>query len=163
MHKVIVEESDTHNVTVDTFSNTSNTQRENANTIFTSEKLYKSGDLAETLKDLTINNPEYYVSNSANGNKTKGDPASDPKKVTHTSDGKGKVTDTTNGISQQKLLSNRTLPVVISTMDPMIDYKIVMIGGDFRMLSMAVMKEVVADVVRVSAWVNRNPRHVSRT
>ena len=39
--KVIEEESisDTNNVTVDTFSHTSNTQRQNANTIFTSENL----------------------------------------------------------------------------------------------------------------------------
>ena len=41
---------------MDTFSHTSNTQRENANVIFTSEKLYKSDDLVEAVKKLTINN-----------------------------------------------------------------------------------------------------------
>ena len=47
--------SDTNNVTSDTFRHTSNTQRENANAIFTSEKLDKSDELADTLKYLTIN------------------------------------------------------------------------------------------------------------
>ena len=65
-----------------------------------------------------MNYAGYYASDSANANDAIGDPASDPKKVTHTSDGKGKVTDTTNGISQQKLLSTRTLPIVTTTMDP---------------------------------------------
>ena len=55
IHKVIEEESDANNVTVDTFSHTSNTQRENTNTIFTSEKLDKLDKLSEMLNDLTIN------------------------------------------------------------------------------------------------------------
>ena len=51
IHKVISEEeSDAHNVTVDTFSQTPNTQRDNANTILKSEKLDKLDTLAETLK-----------------------------------------------------------------------------------------------------------------
>ena len=36
-------------------------------------------DLADRLKDLTINEAEYYVSNSAIVNDAKGYPASDPK------------------------------------------------------------------------------------
>ena len=86
---------DAHNVTADNFSQMSNTLRENANAILTSEKLDKSDELAETLKDLTINNAEYYVSNSANVNNAKGNPVRYLKTVTHTSDGKKrKVTDT---------------------------------------------------------------------
>ena len=74
------------------------------------------------LKYLTINDAEYSVSNSANVNDAKGDPACDPKTVTNTSDRKKiKVTDTRNRIFQQKFLSNRTLPVVAPTMDPRID------------------------------------------
>ena len=62
IHKVILEEeSDAHNVTANTFSQTSNTQRENANGILKSDKLDKSDKLAENLKDLTINDAEYYV------------------------------------------------------------------------------------------------------
>ena len=60
-----------HNVIADTFSQTSNTQIENANAILTSEDLNKSDKLVETLEDLTINDAEYYVSDSANANDTK--------------------------------------------------------------------------------------------
>ena len=96
----------------------------------TSEKLDKSDALAETLKELTINDDGYYASDSANANDAIGDPASDPKKVTHTSDGKKiKVKDTSNGDLQQKLLSTRTLPIVTTTMDPRINYRIVTCGG----------------------------------
>ena len=54
--------------------------------------------MAEMLKDLTINNAEYYVSNSVNVNDEKFYPASGPKTVNHTSDGKGNVMDTSSGI-----------------------------------------------------------------
>ena len=79
---------DAHNVTVHTFSQTSNTQRENENVILTSEELDKSDDMAGTLNDLTIKNAEYYVSDSANANDAKGDTVRNPKTVTHTSDEK---------------------------------------------------------------------------
>ena len=52
--------SDVNNVTMDTISNTSNTQRESANAIFTSEKLDKPDKLADALKNLTTNNSKYY-------------------------------------------------------------------------------------------------------
>ena len=100
IHKVIVEEeSDAHNVTADNFSQTPNTQRDNSNSILTSEKLDKLEEMTETLKDLTINNAEYYVSDSENVNDTKDNPASDTKTVTHTSDRKKRnVMDTSNRI-----------------------------------------------------------------
>ena len=55
IREVIEEESisDSNNLTVDTFSHTSNTQIENANEIFTSEKLDKLYKLEDTLKDFT--------------------------------------------------------------------------------------------------------------
>ena len=81
---------DAHNVTVDTFNCTSNTQIENANAILTSENLDKLYELVETLKDLTINAAEYYLSESVNSNDAKGNSASDPKTVDHTSDGNKK-------------------------------------------------------------------------
>ena len=49
-----------NNVTADTFSHTSSIQRDNSNTIFTSEKLDKSDDLADALKDLTIKDAKCY-------------------------------------------------------------------------------------------------------
>ena len=48
--------SDANNTTVDTFSHAYNTLRDNANTIFTSEKLDKLDELVNIVKNLTINN-----------------------------------------------------------------------------------------------------------
>ena len=88
---------DANNVTTDTSSHTSNTQIENTNAIMTSEKLEKSNELTETFKYLTINDAEYYASDSANANNENGDTEINPKTVTHTSDRKKiKVTDTSN-------------------------------------------------------------------
>ena len=74
IYKYIKQELDANNVPADTFSHTSNTQIKNANAIFTSEKLDKSDELEDTLKDLTISNAEYYVSKSENENVKKGNP-----------------------------------------------------------------------------------------
>ena len=52
--------ADTNNVTADTYIHTPNTKIENANAIFTSEKLDKLDDLEDALKDLTINDAKYY-------------------------------------------------------------------------------------------------------
>ena len=112
IHKFIEEESDAHKVTADTSSHKSNSQRENTNMIFKSEKLDKLDELSDTLKYLTINDAEYYISKSETANDAKGDPARNPKTVTHTSDGKGSFTDSSNGIFQKKILSNLTLHVV---------------------------------------------------
>ena len=51
IHKVVEGESisDANNIDADTFSHASNTQRENANSIFTSEKLDKSDDLVDAI------------------------------------------------------------------------------------------------------------------
>ena len=147
---------------MDTFSQTSNTQGDNENTILKSEKLDKSDKLEEMLKDFTINNAEYYVSGSANTNDAKGDPASNPKTVNHTSDrNKRKVTDTSNGILQKKLLSNWTLPIVTTTMDPRIGDRIVTYGGTTHTLETNMTKEVIMDAVRSSARVNLAPSHIS--
>ena len=51
--------ADANNVTADTFSHASNTQRDNANAVFTSEKLDNSDDLVDAIKNLTINDAEY--------------------------------------------------------------------------------------------------------
>ena len=97
-----------NNVTADTFSHKSNSQRKNSNVILTSEELDKSDELAETLKYLTINDAEYYVSDSENANDAKVYRVSDLKTFTHTSYRKKRnFTDTSNVILQQKLLSNR--------------------------------------------------------
>ena len=85
---------------MDTFGQTlvtPNTQGENANTILKSEKRNELDALAETLRGLKINNNGNYESDSVNGNDAKGDPASDLRVATHTSDDKKKkVMDTSN-------------------------------------------------------------------
>ena len=118
---------DTSNVTVDTFSHTPNTQRENKNAIFTSEKLDKYDELADALNDLTINDAKYDESDTATSSDSQDDSTRDPKTVTHTSNGKGKVSDTSNGNFEHKILSNRTLPVVVPTTKPNIEQRIVLI------------------------------------
>ena len=120
-------------------------------------------DLEYTLKYLTINDAEYYISNSATENDEKDDPASDPKTVTHTSDGKGKVMDTRNGKLQQKILSNRILPVVVPKMNPRIDNRIAPIVGASQTISKPATKEVVADAACGGAWFNWTTGQVSRT
>ena len=51
---------DANNVTVDTFSHTSNTKRQNSNVMFISEKLDKSDELVDAVNNLTINDAKYY-------------------------------------------------------------------------------------------------------
>ena len=96
--------SDVNNVTSDTFSHTPNTQRENANTIFTSEKLDKSDKMVDALNHFTINNTEYISSNSATTSDTQGNLTNDLNTVAHTSNGKEKVTDTSNGSFEIKVI-----------------------------------------------------------
>ena len=109
------------------------------------------------LNDLTINDSRYYISNSATANDTKVITESYPKTV---SDRKVKVTGNINKNMQQKLLSNRTLPVVVTAMEPMIDDMIETIGGASHTLSTTATKEVVTDVSCGSARVNWTPRNV---
>ena len=77
--------SDANNITADTFSHTFNTQREDANAIFTSEKLDKSDEMADALKYLTINDTKYYESNSVTASDAQGDLTRNTETVPHTS------------------------------------------------------------------------------
>ena len=54
-----------HNVTANTFVHASIVQREISNMIFTSEKLDKSDELVDSVKNLTINDAKFYESNTA--------------------------------------------------------------------------------------------------
>ena len=71
-----------------------NTQRGNENTIFTSEKLDKSDDLVNAVKNLTINDAIYYESNTATANDAQGDITCNLETGTHTSNGNETVTHT---------------------------------------------------------------------
>ena len=79
--------ADANNVTSDTFSHASNTQREDENAIFTSEKIDKSDKLVDAVNNLTIDDAKYYESNTANTSDTQGDLTRNPETVTYTSNG----------------------------------------------------------------------------
>ena len=87
--KVMEEESisDANNVTADTFSHTPNTQKQNTNAIFISEKLDKSDELVDEVNNLKINDAKYYKSNTAITSDAQGDLTCNPEKVTHTRNG----------------------------------------------------------------------------
>ena len=73
---------------MDTFSHTSNTLRANANATFTSGKLDKTDELADALKDLTINDTGYYESETVTARDAQDELTRNPKIVTHTSNRK---------------------------------------------------------------------------
>ena len=76
---------------------------------------------------------------------------------------KGKIMYTSNGNSQQNLLSNRTLPVIVLTMNLMVDNIIAPIGGASQTLFTPATKEVVADAECSGTWVDWTPRQVIQT
>ena len=140
---------------------TPNTQGENANAILTSERLNNPDALAETLPGLTINHAGYYNSEK---NDVEGNPEKYLKLATHTSDGKKrKFTDTSNGNLQQKLLINRTLPIITMTIDPRIPDRVSTCGGTPRVHTTTNKKEVITDAAHSSARILWTHGHVSRT
>ena len=67
------------------------------------------------------------------------------------------------GFMNQKLLSNRTIPVVVPAMNPRINQRIAPTVLVPQVLLTPTTKKVVADATLVDAWVNRDPRQVSWT
>ena len=140
---------------------TPNTQGVNANAILTSERLNNSDVLAKTLKLLTINDAGYYESDK---NDAKGNPASDPKLATLTSDGKKrKVTDANIENLQQTLLINRTLPIIATNIDTLILDRVATCGGTPRARTKPTTKGVLIDTALISVRVLWTPGCVSRT
>ena len=64
---------------------------------------------------------------------------------------------------QQTLLSNRTLLIAATTMDPRIDDRIATCAGNPHKLATPTTKEVVNDAAHIITQINRTPRHVSQT
>ena len=83
-----------NNVNFDAFSHASISQRENLNVIFTSEKLEKSENLVNAVKNMTINDAGHEL-NTATVSDEQGNIMRSPDTVTHTR----------NGILDQKLLN----------------------------------------------------------
>ena len=93
---------------------------------------------------MTINNSKYYASNSANASDAQNNLTHNTETVTHTSNRKEKITHTRNGNFEQKIFRNRTLSVVVLTMNPGIENRIAPIGGAYQILLTPVTKEFVA-------------------
>ena len=134
---------------------TTNIQGENANEILTSERINYLDALAETLKGLTINNAGYY---HLDKNDAEGNPSSNPKVATHTSDRKKiKVTDTSNGNLQQNLLINWTLLIITMTIDLRIPDSFGTCGGTPHARTTTATKPVIMSAVFSSARILRVP------
>ena len=99
-----------------------------------------------------------------NKNDAKGDPASDPKVATRTSDRKKiKGTDTSNIYLYRKLLSNQTLLIITTTIDPWIDDRFATCEGTPHALVMPMTKLVIVDTARSITGALWNLGHVNRT
>ena len=112
---------------------------------------------------MIINDAEYYESNTATASDSQGDLTRNTEAVTHTRNGNESVTHTINGNYEQKLLSNRTIPVLSATMNPGIDKGIAPIIVALQMLLMPETKEVIADAALGGTWKNRTPQQVCGT
>ena len=99
-------------------SHTFNTQREDFNATFTSEKLDKSEMLVEAVNNLIINDARYYESNTTTASDAKGDLTRNLETVTHTRNGNETANHTSNRNSEQQLLINWTILVVVLMMNP---------------------------------------------
>ena len=74
---------------------------------------------------MTINDAKYYEPNTATKIDAQGDLTHNPETVIHTINGNETVTHISNRDFAQKLLSNRTIPVVVPTMKPRVFQRIV--------------------------------------
>ena len=129
--------TDTNNVNVDIFNHASNAQRENKNVIFTSEKLDKLDNQVDAVENLKINNAEYYSSNTLTASDSQGNITSNQETVTHTS----------NGNSEQKVLSYWTIPIVPPSANLGIHQCIAAIRLTLQTLLTPTAKEIVANMV----------------
>ena len=131
--------------------------------IFTSEKIDKSDELVDAVKNFTIKDAKYYESNTATASDAHGDLTRNPETVTNTNNGNETVTRTSSRDFEQKIFSNQTIPVLPLTMNQDIDQGIAPIILEPQTLLMPVTKEVVADMALGSTCINRNLRRFSMT
>ena len=119
--------------------------------------------MVDAVNKLTINDSKYYESNKSTAIDTQGDLTRNMEIVTHTSNANETVTDTSNGKFEQKILSDRTIPVVVLKMNPRIDQRIAPIVMEPHTILTPAAKKVVANTASGVAWVNRNPQQVIQT
>ena len=94
---------------------------------------------------MTIKDSEYSESYTDTASDAQGDLTHNLETVTHTSNGNETVTHTNNGDFEKNLLSDRTIPVIVLTMNPGIEQIIAPIVVTPQALLVPAMKEVVAD------------------
>ena len=119
--------------------------------------------MVDALNNFTINDAEYYESNTSTTSDAQGDFTRNTERVTHTSNGNETVNQTGNGYFEQKLFSNRTIHVLSPAMKLVVDQVIAPIILAPQTLLAPATKEVVTDAASGGAWKNRTPRRVSRT
>ena len=122
--------------------------------------------LAETLKvltlDSTINDSAYY---NLDEDDAESDPKSNPLVATHTREGKKRQvtdTDTTNGNYPQKLLFNRTLPMITPPIEPRIADGVADVRGTTHARQTIALKVIVTNTARSSARVFRDIADVNK-
>ena len=106
-------------------------------------------EIEDSIKSLTIDDAEYFESNTATASDAQGNLTSHPETVTHAS----------NIIFEQKLLSCRTIPIL----PPPTNLGIASIILPPPMLVKPTTKEIVAHAVSSSACTSRILRQVSST
>ena len=140
--------TDADNATADAFNHASSSQRENPNAIFTSKNMEKLDKLFNKINYLTINESRYEL-NTATVSGAQGDLTINLDTVTHTS----------NGISDQKLLSCWTIGEV-SIFTPQMKPTLRLMPQN---LLTPTVKEIFMNATSGNAWTNRTPRRISRT
>ena len=120
--------------------------------IFTSEKLDKLDNLVETVKNLKINNDEYYESKSSTASDAQSDFTLNTETITHTSNRK----------FEQKVLSYRNIPVLPPPTKTGIGQGIAEIILMPHTLLMFATKEIFTNTASGGAWIHRTTRQVNR-
>ena len=157
---------DTNNVTADTCSLESSSQRENSNAIFASEKLENSCNIVDAFKNMTIHD-DLYELNTETASDAQVKFSINPDKSAYTSD----------GITHQKLLSSRTIGIFNEYIYVLPPPTYPQIGANNQLallastgsvqapqaLQLPVSQEIVADAASNRTVPNRTPQQVSRT
>ena len=120
-------------------------------------------DLVDAVNIFTINDAKYYKSNTVTASDAQGDITRNLETGTHSSNRNKTVTHISNGNFEQKILSNRTISVVVQAISSGIEQIISPIVMAPQTILMPVIKEVVTDVDSGSTWVNRTPQKSIRT
>ena len=119
--------------------------------------------MVDAVNNLTINNAKYYKSSTVTATDAQDNLTRNQETVTHTSNENETFIHTSNRNFGQKLLSNRTIPIMPPAMNPGIYQGIALIILALQTLLVHAMKEFVADTASGGARVNRTPRKLSRT